>query len=107
MSNALLGHLFRAPISAVSASGDATLVAGVSGKRIALIFYCISCDTDADLKFTDTTGDLSGLLYTTAGWGFSDYNPEGLLITRVGEPLKVNRAGAMALGGYLGYRIIS
>lgn len=103
--NYLQGHLFRAAISAASASGDATLVAAVTGKKIVLIFYCISCDTDADLKFTDTTGDLSGLLYTTAGWGFSDYNPEGLIETHRGEPLKVNRAGAMALGGYLGYKL--
>lgn len=103
--NYLQGHLFRAAISAASASGDATLVAAVTGKKIVLIFYCVSLDAAQNIKFTDTTGDLSGLLYTTTPWGFSDYNPEGLVETHRGEPLKINRAGACALGGYLAYRI--
>lgn len=102
----LQGHTHRAAISAASASGDATLVAAVTGKKIALIFYLVSLDAAQNIKFTDTTGDLSGLLYTTTPWGFSDYNPQGLIVTRRGEPLKINRAGACAIGGYLAYKLI-
>ena len=96
-----------------SSSGNNTLVAAVTGKRIRVVSYVLSFSGTVNAKFTDGAGgsDLTGLLYGAAGVNVSAaphsdgrfHGPAGHFETGQGTALVLNLSGATAVGGHLTY----
>lgn len=85
-------------------SGDATIVAAVSGKRIKVIagFYVVASDLTVKWKSNSTalTGDLpisghSGMILPLCQVGY--------FVTAVGEALILNLSSGVAIGGSITY----
>lgn len=98
-----------AKISA-SSSGNNTLVAAVTGKKIRLVAVAMMAAAAVNAKFQTAAGgtDLTGLFYPAANGGFVlPYNEEGWFETVVGELLNLNLSGAVAVGGCLTYQEVS
>jgi hypothetical protein len=93
-----------AAISA-SNSGDNTVVAAVTSKKIRVLRWRLSANGDVNAKWKSATaGDITGLSYLTqyASAGGA-YCPVGLFETTSGEALVLNLSGAVAVGGELTY----
>lgn len=106
MSHHLLGPIRRVAIEAASAGTDIPAVAAAAGKRIAVIHYCLSTDTQGALTFKSESTTIGGPLYVSASSGAIDESEFGLFITEAGEALNIARSTSMAVGGYLIYRLI-
>jgi len=93
-----------APIAA-SSSGDNTVVAAVTDKKIRVLAFRLSCNGAVNAKFQSDTTDLTGLLYMdAAGKGeVGPFCPVGLFETASGIALQLNLSGAVAVGGYVVY----
>lgn len=90
---------------AASSSGDNTVVAAVTGKKIRVLGYRFSANGTVAAKWrSSTAGDISGLSYlvqyASAGASFS---PVGHFETTAGEGLVLNLDGAVAVGGHVSY----
>lgn len=83
-----------------SASGDTTVVAAVTGKRIKVVDYVLTRASAVNMKWRSGTTDITGLLYNGAAPGF---NPVGHFRTAVGELLAINLSAAVGVGGHLAY----
>lgn len=83
-----------------SASGDTTVVAAVTGKRIKVIDYVLTRASAVNMKWRSGTTDITGLLYNGAAPGF---NPVGHFRTAVGELLAINLSAAVGVGGHITY----
>lgn len=95
----------RAAIAAAS-SGDNTLVAAVTGKRIRVIFMDLLASDAVNARFESAAGGtaLTGLHYLAANGGWVwPYNPAGWIETLAGQLLNLELSGAVAVGGVLGY----
>ncbi len=93
-----------AAISA-SSSGDNTVVAAVTSKKIRVLRWSLSSNGSVNAKWKSATaGDITGLRYLTqyASAGGA-YCPVGLFETTAGEGLVLNLSGAVAVGGELTY----
>jgi hypothetical protein len=93
-----------AAISA-SSSGDNTVVAAVTSKKIRVLRWDLTSNGAVNAKWKSATaGDKTGLYYLTqfAGVGGS-FCPVGLFETASGEALVVNLSAAVAVGGVLTY----
>lgn len=92
---------------AVSGSGNNTLVAAVTGKKIRVLQYTLMAAGAVNAKFQSGAGgtDLTGLKYfAAAGAGISAaFTPTGLFETAAGALLNLNLSGAVAVGGELVY----
>lgn len=93
-----------AAISA-SSSGDNTVVAAVTSKKIRVLRYHFTSNGTVNAKWkSSTTSDLTGLhymiQYASAGGSFA---PVGLFETVAGEALTLNLSGAVAVGGSVTY----
>lgn len=91
---------------AVASSGDNTIVAAVSGKKIRVISYMLNAAAAVDAKWkSGASTDKTGLLYmAAAGYGaIGDYNPSGWFETAVGQALVLNLSAAVAVGGHISY----
>lgn len=92
---------------AASSSGDNTLVAAVTGKKIRVIAYNLMANGAVNAKFQSGASgtDLTGLKYCgAAGDGVcANYNPVGWFETAAGSLLNLNLSGAVAVGGELVY----
>lgn len=98
----------------ISASGDTTVVAAVSGTRIRVITYVLASDTNTKIKFksgsTDLTGPMSLGSYSNIFNGNTDLTPGGLigvLETEPGEALIINSSVTSAVGGHIVYKEVS
>lgn len=87
-------------VISTSASGDTTLVAAVSGKRIKVVEFALTRAAAVNMKFRSATTDITGLFYNGAAPGF---NPLGHFRTAVGELLAINLSAAVGVGGYIVY----
>lgn len=94
-----------APISA-SSSGDNTIVALVSSKKLRVLAWDVKVNAAVNFKWkSSVAGDKTGLYYN-AGQGDGvarAFNPVGYFETVAGEALVLNLSGAVAVGGCLTY----
>jgi hypothetical protein len=90
---------------AASSSGDNTVVAAVTSKKIRVLRWDLAANGNVNAKWkSGASTDKTGLYYLTqyAGVGGS-YCPVGLFETAAGEALVLNLSGAVAVGGVLTY----
>jgi hypothetical protein len=90
---------------AASSSGDNSIVALVSAKKIRVLAYKLVANGAVNAKWRSNTTDKTGLSYmAAAGDGeVLPYNPLGWFETAVGEALQLNLSAALAVGGHLTY----
>lgn len=90
---------------AASSSGDNTVVAAVTSKKIRVLRYSLSANGAVNAKWKSATaGDITGLKYLTQyGAHAGAFCPVGLFETTAGEALVLNLSGAVAVGGELTY----
>lgn len=94
-----------AKISA-SSSGDNTLVAAVTSKKIRVLQYNLISNGGVNAKFQSGASgtDLTGLKYLVANSGLcAPFSPVGWFETAAGSLLNLNLSGAIAVGGELTY----
>lgn len=106
--------LANAPIKfakiSASSSGNNTLVAAVSGKKIRVISLALMAASAVNAKLQTAAGgtDITGLFYPAANGGFVlPYNEGGWCETVSGELLNLNLSGAVAVGGCMTYQEIA
>lgn len=92
---------------AASSSGNNTLVAAVTGKKIRVLAYNLIGNGAVNAKFQSGASgtDLTGLKYIAAAGGgiCAPYNPMGWFETAAATLLNLNLSGAVAVGGELVY----
>lgn len=91
---------------AASTSGNNTIVAAVTGKKIRVLAYKLSFSGTVNGKFQTGAGgtDLTGLIYGVANViDKGDFSPVGHFETAAGALLNLNLSGAVAVGGYIVY----
>lgn len=94
-----------ATISA-SSSGNNTIVAAVTGKKIKVLRMTLTANGAVNAKFQSGAGgtDITGLHYLAANGGWVEpFCQEGLFETTAGSLLNLNLSGAVAVGGSLTY----
>lgn len=95
-----------AAISA-SSSGNTTVVAAVTSKKIRVLSYRFQAAADVDVKFRDATAgvDLTGAMSSGAkgGGGGAAFSPVGHFETASGNALSINLSGAVQVSGHLTY----
>jgi len=93
----------RANIS-VGTSGDNTLVAAVTGKKIVVVNMLFQPVDDVTITFKSGSTNISGAILFLANSGVSSTdNVFGLLETVAGQALVMNLSGAVNVRGYLTY----
>lgn len=107
------GPVKRAAI-AVASSGDNTLVAAVSGKRIRVLAIFVLAAAAVNLYFTSAAagtvifGGSTNKINLAANGGFVlSEAPDGWFETVAGEALVLNLSGAVAVSGGLIYQELS
>jgi hypothetical protein len=92
---------------AASTSGNNTLVAAVTGKKIRVLAYNLMGNGAVNAKFQSGAGgtDLTGLKYVAAAGGgiCAPYNPVGWFETGSNTLLNLNLSAAVAVGGEIVY----
>lgn len=91
---------------AASSSGNNTLIAAVTGKKIRVLAYNLITNAAVNAKFQTGAGgtDLTGLKYFAANGGIcAPFNPLGWFETASAALLNLNLSGAVAVGGELVY----
>lgn len=91
---------------AASGSGNNTIVAAVTSKKIRVLAYNFMSEGTVNAKFQSAAGgtDLTGLSYLIANTGkVAPFNPVGWFETVAGELLNLNLSAAVAVGGELVY----
>lgn len=91
---------------AAGASGNNTLVAAVTSKKIRVFAYNFLASGTVNGKFQSGAGgtDLTGLKYLVANAGLvAPFNPLGWFETAAGALLNLNLSGTVAVGGELVY----
>lgn len=92
---------------AASASGNNTLIAAVTGKKIRVLAYNFMGAGAVNAKFQDGAGgtDLTGLKYIAAAGGgiCAPFNPVGWFETTAATLLNLNLSGAVGVGGEITY----
>ena len=90
-----------------STAGNNTIVAGVSGKSIYVMSYCIQAQGSSNVlvQFQDNATALMGSLSFNAreGSALSTSFPSFLFATSVGNPLILNLSGAFQVSGFVTY----
>lgn len=89
----------------VSSSGDNTIVAAVTSKKLRVLAYVIVSDGTVAAKWrSSTTTDLTGAMSLLASSGVSTaYSPVGHFETAAGEALTLNLSAAIGARGHLTY----
>ena len=91
---------------AASSSGNNTIVAAVTSKKIRVVAAAFISNGTVNAKFQSGAGgtDLTGLFYMVANTGaVLPYNPVGWFETAVTTLLNLNLSGAVAVGGCIAY----
>ncbi|TXH35287.1 MAG: hypothetical protein E6Q98_15965 [Rhodospirillaceae bacterium] len=91
---------------AASASGNNTIVAAVSGKKIRVLALKLIGSDAVNAKWQSGAGgtDLTGLSYLIASSGeVLPFNPAGWFETAAGALLNLSLSAAVAVGGHLTY----
>lgn len=93
-------------VIAASSSGNNTLVAAVTSKKIRVLAALLISNGSVNVKFQSGASgtDLTGLAYLVANTGFTlPFNPVGWFETGSNTLLNLNLSGAVAIGGMLVY----
>lgn len=97
---------------AASSSGDNTVVAAVAGKKIAVEGYEVSASAAVNVKWKDGSTDKTGLLYLAAAGASTDadatdveHDEDELWTGTTNTALVLNLSGAVAVGGFVRYRL--
>lgn len=91
---------------AASTSGNNTLIAAVTSKKIRVLAVAFMANGTVNAKFQSGAGgtDLSGLFYMVANTGAAlPYNPAGWFETASNTLLNLNLSAAIAVGGCITY----
>ena len=91
---------------AASTSGNNTIVAAVTSKKIRVLAAQLVASGTVNVKWQDGAGgtDKTGLAYLVANTGYVlPYNPAGWFETSVTTLLNLNLSGAVAVGGSITY----
>lgn len=93
----------------VSSSGDNTIVAAVTGKKIRVLQAFAMATSAVNIRWKSGTGtNLTGLGYPAANGGYVlTYSPVGWFETASGEALTLNLSGTVAVGGVMAYQLIA
>lgn len=87
-----------------SASGNTSVVAAVTGKKIRVISVWVVANAAVNVKFQSATTDKTGLAYLAVNGGFVlPFSPVGHFETASGEALNINLSAAVAVGGSVTY----
>lgn len=103
-----INQLLRVAIAA-STSGDNTLVAAVTGKKIVVVSGMLIAAAAVTVRFESGAGGtaLTGQMALPANGGFVlPYDPAGHFMTASGTLLNLELSGAIAVAGYLNYILI-
>ena len=87
-------------------SGNNTLVAAVSGKKILLLSCMMIAAGSVNIRFEDGAGGtaLSGQMNVTTNSGFTaPFNPGGWCVTSVNTLLNLELSAAISVDGFLSY----
>jgi hypothetical protein len=101
-------EVYSVKVAAGAADTDFDVVAAVSGKKIVVIGFFVTCgaaetitfESDNDSTQTALTGAMT---VNTNGWIKGNYNPDGHFWTIAGEKLIIARGGSVAVQGWLNY----
>jgi hypothetical protein len=100
--------VMRAVIDAAT-SGDNTLVAAVTGKRIRVLDIVVISAGTMTIRFESGASGtaLTGQMTTAAGTGFAPgYNPVGHFETAAGQLLNMELSAATSADGWLVYVLV-
>jgi hypothetical protein len=87
-------------------SGDNTLVAAVTGKRIRVLQCLLVASAAVTVRFESGASGtaLTGQMQLAANGGFeADFNPAGHFETAAGALLNLELSGAVSVDGWLNY----
>lgn len=104
MSNA--GTIVTPKFASISAasSGDNSIVAAVTSKKIRVLSYVIVADAAVAAKFRNGTTDVMGAASLSANGGIAaPFNPAGHFETSITTALNLNLASAVGVRGHLTY----
>jgi len=86
------------------ASGDATVVSGLSGYRVQVLQYSLTVGISVNLQWNDGVTNMSGNMPFGAPGGIaSPYVPFGVLRTGVSFPLLIHLSAGSSVSGHLTY----
>lgn len=91
---------------ALSSSGNTTVIAAVTSKKIRVLALSMIANGTVNIKFQTGTGgtDLTGLYYLLANTGaVLPFNPVGWFESASGVLLNANLSAAIAIGGSITY----
>lgn len=101
------GVTLKSVVVSASTSGNNTLVAAVSGKKITVVAFALSFSGTVNAKFQDGASgtDLTGLFYGIAnsGAGLSTSAPNFLFQGSTNTLLNLNLSAGTAVGGLISY----
>ena len=90
-----------------AASGDVTLVAAVSGKRIRVLQYVLVAAGATTVAFKDGATAVTGAMALVANSGVSSgYSPVGVVQTTVNTNLVLTLSAAVQVSGHLVYVLV-
>jgi hypothetical protein len=88
----------------VAASGDNSVVAAVSSKKIRVLSYVLVADAAVAVKWRNGTTDISGAMSFAANGGAAPgYCPVGFFETSATAALQLNLSAAVGVRGHLTY----
>lgn len=97
----------------VSSSGDNTIVAAVTGRRIRVQNYTIIAAGSVSVTWKSGSNAISGAMPLAANGGAAPAaggpnanGPDGVLETNGGEALILNLSGAVGVYGHLRYEVL-
>jgi len=101
-------EVYSVKIAEAAGTGDFEVVPAVSGKKITVIGFFVTCSAAQTVTFesdnTSTQTALTGAMTVNSnGWIKGNYNPDGHFKTIAGERLIVARGGSVAVHGWLNY----
>lgn len=105
----MVGSELQYAVIDAAASGDNTLVAAVSGKRIRVLAAVIIAAGAVTVRFESGAGGtaLTGQMNLTTNSGFTlPFNPEGWFQTVAAALLNIELGGAVSVDGCLTYVLI-
>jgi hypothetical protein len=94
------GVLHHLPIS-TAASGDTTILAAVTGKRLLLLSYALVASGAVAVKFKSGSTDLSGAMALAANGSLTgSLNKYGHVATAAGQALILNLGTGVQVSGH-------
>lgn len=97
---------YKYAVISANTSGDTTVVAAVTGKRIRAVAFALVAAGTVNVKFKRGSTDITGTMRLVEAGGIAHAFEGGLFQTNVGEALNINLSANVQVGGYLVYEEI-